>query len=169
MLKVAECLRPIIAGVFTLCALATISGAQSVTGEITLDPGQMNSIRTYISGAWDTLTRSMADCKTLVDPKLPAHSAAQAILYLPAGYNAPDAVLKLQQQDCGVQIKNLPMDLNGPGQVDTNKFEPHGVLYLEHPYIVPGGRFNEMYGWDSYFIIRGLVRDGRTAMARGMV
>jgi alpha,alpha-trehalase len=35
--------------------------------------------------------------------------------------------------------------------------------------VVPGGRFNEMYGWDSYFIIRGLVRDGRVELARGMV
>jgi alpha,alpha-trehalase len=34
---------------------------------------------------------------------------------------------------------------------------------------VPGGQFNEMYGWDSYFIIRGLLRDGRRGLARGMV
>jgi alpha,alpha-trehalase len=27
----------------------------------------------------------------------------------------------------------------------------HGLLYLPYPYIVPGGRFNEMYGWDSAF------------------
>jgi len=35
--------------------------------------------------------------------------------------------------------------------------------------VVPGGRFNEMYGWDSYFILRGLLRDGRPELARGMV
>jgi alpha,alpha-trehalase len=35
--------------------------------------------------------------------------------------------------------------------------------------VVPGGRFNEMYGWDSYFIIRGLVRDGELDMARNMI
>ena len=34
---------------------------------------------------------------------------------------------------------------------------------------MPGGRFNEMYGWDSYFIIRGLLRAGRVDLARGMV
>jgi alpha,alpha-trehalase len=28
---------------------------------------------------------------------------------------------------------------------------PHGLLYLPFPYLVPGGRFNEMYGWDSAF------------------
>jgi len=34
---------------------------------------------------------------------------------------------------------------------------------------VPGGRFNEMYGWDSYFIVLGLVADHREELARGMV
>jgi alpha,alpha-trehalase len=34
---------------------------------------------------------------------------------------------------------------------------------------VPGGRFNEMYGWDSYFIEVGLLRDGETELARDMV
>ncbi|WP_016989513.1 trehalase family glycosidase [Flavobacterium sp. ACAM 123] len=35
------------------------------------------------------------------------------------------------------------------------------------PFVVPGGRFNEMYGWDSYFICIGLLIDGqnRKAMA----
>jgi len=35
------------------------------------------------------------------------------------------------------------------------------------PYIVPGGRFNELYDWDSYFIILGLLHDGRADLARG--
>jgi alpha,alpha-trehalase len=44
-----------------------------------------------------------------------------------------------------------------------------GLLYLPEPYVVPGGRFNEMYGWDSYFIQMGLLRDGETALAQNMV
>ncbi|MGI8992636.1 MAG: trehalase family glycosidase [Bryobacteraceae bacterium] len=43
-----------------------------------------------------------------------------------------------------------------------------GLLYLPEPYVVPGGRFNEMYGWDSYFIQLGLLRDGQTALAKSM-
>jgi neutral trehalase len=30
-------------------------------------------------------------------------------------------------------------------------------------------RFNEMYGWDSYFETLGLLADGRLALAQGMV
>ena len=44
-----------------------------------------------------------------------------------------------------------------------------GLLFLPKPYVVPGGRFNEMYGWDSYFIIRGLLAEGRRDLARGMI
>ncbi len=44
-----------------------------------------------------------------------------------------------------------------------------GLLYLPHPYVVPGGRFNEMYGWDSFFIVLGLESDHREALAKGIV
>ena len=40
----------------------------------------------------------------------------------------------------------------------------HGV-----PFVVPGGRFNEMYGWDSYFEVLGLLVDGRILLSQGMV
>lgn len=55
----------------------------------------------------------------------------------------------------------------------------HGVLSLKLieengkirgvPFVVPGGRFNEMYGWDSYFIVLGLLADGKVELARDMV
>jgi alpha,alpha-trehalase len=35
------------------------------------------------------------------------------------------------------------------------------LLPLPAPYIVPGGRFNEIYYWDSYFIMLGLEQSGR--------
>jgi alpha,alpha-trehalase len=38
-----------------------------------------------------------------------------------------------------------------------------------YPFVVPGGRFNEMYGWDSYFETLGLLVDGKVELARGMV
>jgi len=35
------------------------------------------------------------------------------------------------------------------------------LLQLPHPYVVPGGRFGELYYWDSYFTMLGLAADGR--------
>jgi alpha,alpha-trehalase len=37
------------------------------------------------------------------------------------------------------------------------------------PFVVPGGRFNEMYGWDSYFEGVGLLLDDRLDLAKAMV
>jgi len=37
------------------------------------------------------------------------------------------------------------------------------------PFVVPGGRFNEMYGWDSYFEALGLLEDDRRDLAKAMV
>ena len=43
------------------------------------------------------------------------------------------------------------------------------LLPLPHPYVVPGGRFREMYYWDSYFTMLGLVEDGRRDLAENML
>jgi alpha,alpha-trehalase len=40
---------------------------------------------------------------------------------------------------------------------------------LRFPYVVPGGRFREIYYWDSYFTLLGLLESGRTDLAEGMV
>jgi alpha,alpha-trehalase len=70
--------------------------------------------------------------------------------------------------ECQVDVEHLPA-IHHPGQTDVQNINPPGLLYLPNSYVVPGGRFNEMYGWDSYFIIVGLVRDGRIDLAKGMV
>ena len=124
----------------------------------------LRQIRSYIAAGWDTLTRSLNDCKVIVDPKL----AAASVLYLPADFNAPADVQEMQKR-CNVQMKHLPQVIHELGEVDTSNLEPPGLLYLNNKYVVPGGRFNEMYGWDSYFIVRGLVEDKRIELARGMV
>lgn len=43
------------------------------------------------------------------------------------------------------------------------------LIPLPFPYIVPGGRFNEIYYWDSYFTMLGLVESGRLDMVENMV
>ena len=43
------------------------------------------------------------------------------------------------------------------------------LLPLPHAYVVPGGRFCEMYYWDSHFIMLGLVHHGRRDLAQAML
>lgn len=43
------------------------------------------------------------------------------------------------------------------------------LIPLPHPYIVPGGRFREIFYWDSYFTMLGLQVSGRMDMIQNMV
>jgi neutral trehalase len=77
-----------------------------------------------------------------------------------------------------LSIRELP-DRREWASWSANLGSAHGLLSLALdtqgdkvsavPFVVPGGRFNEMYGWDSYFILRGLVADERLDLARGLV
>jgi alpha,alpha-trehalase len=144
--------------VFALAAI-NISGAQ----EAAQKPDPEATLR-YIHGAWDTLTRSMTDCHSLVDIKV----TNNPILYLPAGMTVPPAVRALTDK-CHVKVTHLPRPISKLGDLDPKELADAGLLYLPESYVVPGGRFNEMYGWDSFFILLGLEADHREALAKGMV
>ena len=118
----------------------------------------------YIHGAWESLTRSTIDCSSLADAKV----AGEPVLYLPAEFPASPEVAALEQK-CHVKVSVLPRRIEKIGDVRTEELATAGLLYLPNPYVVPGGRFNEMYGWDSYFIVLGLEADGHAALAKGIV
>jgi alpha,alpha-trehalase len=124
----------------------------------------VQQILQYISSGWNTLTRSMTECKTFTDSK----TNAKSTLYLPADFPEP-ASLKAIDSGCQIQVRHLPSVIKKLGDMDPSAIKPSGLLYLPRPYVVPGGMFNEMYGWDSYFIIRGLIEDGRLNLARDIV
>ncbi|NJB69875.1 alpha,alpha-trehalase [Saonia flava] len=42
-------------------------------------------------------------------------------------------------------------------------------IVLPHEYVVPGGRFQEIYYWDSYFTMEGLLVDEKQELAKNMV
>ncbi len=43
------------------------------------------------------------------------------------------------------------------------------LIPLPNSYVVPGGRFGEIYYWDSYFTMLGLRASGKTAQIRSMI
>lgn len=92
-------------------------------------------------------------------------------LYIP--YNRPEqyeyfSSIKKENPDVKLDVQFLPENIDAEFIKSINK-KP-GLLALEtkidpknkdnllnEPYVVPGGRFNELYGWDSYMIILGLL------------
>jgi alpha,alpha-trehalase len=131
------------------------------------DEALLGRVRDYIKKSWTTLSRSNRDLlAALPDPKMPRKPGDPWLLYI-AGTEQQARVESELRAVLGedamkrVAIRTLPKDVLS--------ITEHGLLYLPRPYVVPGGRFNEMYGWDSYFIQVGLLRDGELERARDMV
>lgn len=121
------------------------------------------------SRCWSGLTRRLDGRgleKVLRDPK----SDGVLRLYVPATDRAAqDYYRKLG----GCELIVLPDPIK-PEYVVSLNHQP-GLLTLAMrdgqplPYVVPGGRFNEMYGWDSYFIALGLLEDGKHELAESIL
>src|SRR4051794_13923087 len=126
----------------------------------------VTEVRAYIKRTWTTLTRSPRDlARAAPDPKM--HRGADATWPVYVASDEDLAVIRkrvaatLQPRDARrIELRTLP--------AQRSAITEQGLLYLPHAYVVPGGRFNEMYGWDSYFIHVGLLRDGEIALARDM-
>ncbi|WP_394973474.1 trehalase family glycosidase [uncultured Croceitalea sp.] len=128
-------------------------------------------IRDYF---WDELTRTI-DEKGL-DAILSDDKTSEGIqrLYVPhddeIGKDYFNTIQKLKEN---VKVEILPKTIT-PEFVKSINTKP-GILSLKLenekgvPFVVPGGRFNEMYGWDSYFEGVGLLLDGSVSLAKAMV
>jgi alpha,alpha-trehalase len=123
---------------------------------------------------WDDLTRTIDEAginRITGDDKM--HDDVQRI-YVPQDDSVGVAYFKeVQKRMPKLEVIILPKDLS-PEYVQSINNKP-GILSLKIeggkgvPFVVPGGRFNEMYGWDSYFEGIGLLLDGRVDLAKAMV
>ncbi|QEC41077.1 alpha,alpha-trehalase TreF [Pseudobacter ginsenosidimutans] len=71
-----------------------------------------------------------------------------------------------QEKDIMAHITNVWSLLR---REPDNPSEGSSLLPLPYPYIVPGGRFREIYYWDAYFTMLGLKETEQTALVRNMV
>jgi alpha,alpha-trehalase len=123
-------------------------------------------ILTYIKQTWKTLTRSNANlAKAVPDPKFKPEADGRWPVYIPRTEDTQLVEESLRREMPQTDYKTIDIE-QLPEDLDSLKAQ--GLLYLPKPYVVPGGRFNEMYGWDSYFIQVGLLRDGELEMAKNM-
>jgi len=73
------------------------------------------------------------------------------------GYHSNNKPLLLHLVDLWDVLKRLPADTGGT------------LISLPYPYIVPGGRFREVYYWDTWFTMLGLQVSHRVDIIRNMV
>jgi len=71
-----------------------------------------------------------------------------------------------KEKDVVMHIKNL---WNVLKRERDSTIAGSSLLPLPNPYIVPGGRFREIYYWDSYFTMLGLKESGEVNMMENMI
>ncbi|GAA3646321.1 trehalase family glycosidase [Flavivirga jejuensis] len=125
---------------------------------------------------WDKLTRSFDNedlLNVLEDEKMQGDFLR---LYVPE--SDAEALAFYKQKTIGhthVKVETISENISNEEIIALNK-KP-GILALAYskekeksiPFVVPGGRFNEMYGWDSYFIGLGLIIDDKFDLAQAMI
>ncbi len=133
-----------------------------------------NMIRNYF---WDGLTRTLDENgleKLLLDTK---SKTDKPIIYVPF---TDDFGLQYYQKIApkfNLKVVQLPeiispeyvSRINDEGGILALALKKKGQNVEGFPFVVPGARFNEMYGWDSYFENIGLLIDGKLDLAQSMV
>ena len=146
-----------------LLFLAALAGPSLIAQ--TAPQPQPVPILDYISRTWGVLTRSNRGLASAApDPKFPQQHAPWPV-YISRSENLQRVEMQLRQEMqpgdfAKIQVRLLPESVT--------QLSEQGLLYLPRPYVVPGGRFNEMYGWDSYFTQVGLLRDDDLSMSKDM-
>jgi len=131
---------------------------------------------------WDELTRSIDENglqDILGDTKISGSRGLQ-YLYVPASdRTAVSYFRRIADRFPKWKLEIIELPANRSPAFMRELAGRHGLLSLGLvvrdstvsgvPFVVPGGRFNEMYGWDSYFIVLGLLHDGKVSLAKSMV
>lgn len=160
-----------------------------VLDEARLNENPVNRLTRLIKDSfWPKLTRRLdADMIEIAgkDPKDWTDDPRPRI-YIPRG--APEQFeyytqVAKERPEIRLDVQWLPEVITPESVKDMN--DKPGLLALEMedvydekekkvvkkgvPFVVPGGRFNELYGWDSYMESIGLIVNDRVDLAKGMV
>ncbi len=97
--------------------------------------------------------------------RLETHDAATLRTFVLANFSVP-GINDTRPVDLRAHIRAL-----WPSLVRQPQTIPEGssALPMSAPYVVPGGRFRELYYWDSYFTMLGLKVDGQQPLVESML
>ena len=161
---------------------------------IILDEARLNEnpvsrlSRVIKTAFWDNLTRRIDGFnieQVGLDPKdwtsdprpriyVPRGAPEQHAYYTKLAQDRPDIRLDVRWLPASKITGEFVRDLNdAPGLLAVDMEEvvnDKGERDLRgKPFVVPGGRFNELYGWDSYMESIGLLANDHVDLARSMV
>ncbi|RVT44004.1 alpha,alpha-trehalase TreF [Sphingobium algorifonticola] len=114
----------------------------------------------------DAIPRESPDAIVAAYRADPPRDVAQLRAFVARHFILPDEARPPRADTLAEHIRSLWPQLTRP---------PHSVtpagseIALPAPYVVPGGRFREIYYWDSYFTMLGLKADGRADLVESML
>jgi alpha,alpha-trehalase len=82
--------------------------------------------------------------------------------YIPA---YEDIQIRENHTDINQYISALWLQLEKPADIEM----AGSLLPLKKPYVVPGGRFREIYYWDTYFTALGLLQSNRVVLVESLL
>ncbi|KAI9739712.1 MAG: alpha,alpha-trehalase nth1 [Cirrosporium novae-zelandiae] len=159
-----------------------------VLDEARLNENPVNRLARLIKNSfWPNLTRRIDASNIEIVGKDPKDwtDDPRPRIYVPRGCPEQyEYYCKVSEQHPNIHLDVQYLDTITPDYVrDLN--EKPGLLALEMeeivdpqtgqrsmrglPFVVPGGRFNELYGWDSYMESLGLLVNDRVDLAKSMV
>lgn len=170
---------PLLALALTACAPRATPSASIVPANVYDPPRDLGALFHDVQ-----MARVFPDSKTFVDA-VPRQAPAEIVRIYNAEKTRQDFSLATFVRDHFV----APAPVGGAFKTDTTRsMEDHirdlwpvltrpadsartrsTLLPLPEPYVVPGGRFREVYYWDSYFTMQGLVVTGRTDLVANML
>ncbi len=129
---------------------------------------------------WDGLTRTMdkegisellrdtknetLESESVLRVYVPNEDELALNYYSQLSTQMPLEVIRLPKNITPKYVRNIN---DQPGILSLKLSEENGEV-KGVPFVVPGGRFNEMYGWDSYFESIGLLLDDKVRLAKAM-
>jgi alpha,alpha-trehalase len=159
------------------------TGTATVRSDRIFEPPVNRISRTIRDLHWDGLTRRVDEegiLRIVRDVKV-ATADSSRYIYVPFSDRiALDYFRNIGKRHPVLKLRVLQLPRTLTADYVRHLDGHHGILSLALqqgrdgtlqglPFVVPGGRFNEMYGWDSYFIVLGLLQDGRTSLAKSMI
>lgn len=162
---------------------------QIVLDESRLNENPVNRLQRLIKDQfWDGLTRRIDGSVIEIAGKDPKDwtDDPRPRIYVPRG--APEQYayytkVALERPEVRLDVCWLPEKITPESVRDLNDKPGLLALAMEEvvdektgaktlkglPFVVPGGRFNELYGWDSYMESLGLATSGKVHLAKTMV
>ncbi|HEX8819001.1 MAG TPA: trehalase family glycosidase, partial [Archangium sp.] len=130
-----------------------------------------STLRRLIDQGWDGLVRRSdraGELKKALAVMPVKDPQGRQRVYVPARDRKALKKLRAEARRSG-DLELVPLQRPRASEDWNALMRAPGMLYLPRPYIVPGGRFVQMFGWDSYFNARGALASERYELARDLL